>query len=200
MTSAVATCTVYRAYFKHSKTPPCETMHLFTKTGFAERDMCPYIMKTTQSRRAAFLAHDGICTVCLIDRQHLPKDCPDVERFGIYRCAEPTCFNRKTTCPNPAQHMNISPNQVDPRMETAIKAGILITYINMTIGERDMVKELQEDLSDDLSVSLLGDVISEEDIPLPMSTMGASPMNPFFSKDEKELKTRVDAKIPDSKL
>ena len=58
-----------------------------------------------------------------------------------------------------------------------------------------MIKELQEELRDDLSVSLLGDVISKEDIPLTMSTMGTPNMNPFFSKDEQELKTRVDAKI-----
>ena len=63
-----------------------------------------------------------------------------------------------------------------------------------------MVKELQEELRDDFSVSLFGDVISQEDIPITMSIMGALNTNPFFSKDEKELKTRVDAKIPDSKL
>ena len=41
----------------------------------------------------------------------------------------------------------------------------------------------------------MGDVISKEDIPLTMSTMGTPNMNPFFSKDEQELKIRVDAKI-----
>ena len=89
--------------------------------------------------------------------------------------------------------MNLSPDQVDPRMERATRAGIPITYINMTIGAKDMIKELQEELRDDLSVSLLGDVISEEDIPLTMSKMGTPNMNPFFSNDEQELKTRADA-------
>ena len=80
-------------------------------------------------------------------------------------------------------------------MERAIKAGIPVTYINMTVEVRDLIKELQDELQEDFSVSLLGDVIDEEDIPLTMSTMGTPDTNPFFSKDEQEFKSREDAKI-----
>ena len=104
LTSAVAVCTVCRAYFRSSNTPPCETMHLFTKFGFVERDLCPYIVKITQSGRAPFLKSHEICTVCVTGRPHSPKECPDLEKFKLYLCTEPSCFTRKTMCPNPVQH------------------------------------------------------------------------------------------------
>ena len=79
LTSAVATCTVCRAYFRSSNTAPIKTMHLFTRAGYAERDMFPYIMKTTRSRRGAFLSQHGIRAIYLIDKNHLPKKCPSLE-------------------------------------------------------------------------------------------------------------------------
>ena len=46
-----------------------------------------------------------------------------------------------------------------------------------------------------LSESLIGDVIKREDVPRAMAAMKQSSSNPFFSRNEHELKSRVNARV-----
>ena len=61
-------------------------------------------------------------------------------------CSEPTCFNRHSLCPNPQQHMNLTSEQIEPRMSRAVEAGMPVTYLNTTINAREQIEKLKKEI------------------------------------------------------
>ena len=93
--------------------------------------------------------------------------------------------------------MNLTSEQIEPRMSRAVEAGMPVTYLNTTINAREQIEKLKKEIevNEKLSESLLGDVIKREDVPRAMAAMSQSLSNPFFSQNKHELRSRVTAKV-----
>ena len=130
--------------------------------------MCPIIVNITQLKRSSFHRGHNICTVCLVNKGHTPDRCPEADKISRFLCSDPTCFNRSSLCPNPKLHMNLTSEQIEPRMSRAVEAGMLVTYLNTTINAREQIEKLKKEIEmhEKLSESLLGDVIKREDVPV----------------------------------
>jgi hypothetical protein len=63
LTSALAKCSVCVAYYKSTNMQLALTTHLFNRSGFLERDMCPIIVNITQPKRSGFLRAHNVCTI-----------------------------------------------------------------------------------------------------------------------------------------
>ena len=78
--------------------------------------------------------------------------------------------------------MNLTSEQIEPRMSRAVEAGMPVTYLNTTINAREQIEKLKKEIEvhKKLLESLQGDVIYREDVPRAMAAMRQSSSNPFF--------------------
>ena len=144
LTSALARCSVCTAYCRSINKQPTLTTHLFTKSGNVERDMCPVIVGVTQPSRSKFLRSHNVCTVCLTGRSNTLNQCPDSEKLRTkFLCSELSCHNRRGLCPNPSQHIGLTSDQIEPRMNRAIDAGMPVTLLNVAIKTGEQIEKLR---------------------------------------------------------